>query len=166
MFKKSFLLLMLVLSACFASKNTGHHGPLIQLPGQETIEVSLAISDKEQQKGLSGLSSDAFGPKQGMLFYYQEDGERRFWMPDTYFDLDIFFLSQDLVVVDVSRDMAHHPGWKSPPEIAQTPPVVCRHVLELRSDSPLAKKIVIGSKLKWIYDVPLSEIKSSTRRLQ
>lgn len=138
----------------------------ISLPNGQTINLLLVITDREQTKGLSGIQQDDFDKDQGMFFFYLEPGLRSFWMPDTYFDLDIFFLDKNLKVIDIERNMPAHPGMKSPPPIAKTRTVFSRHVLEMRSDSPLAKEIKVGTKLKWISSWSLSEIESKIRQQQ
>ena len=55
------------------------------------IRTSLAIADKTKAQGLSGKRSSDFSQDQGMLFVFPKIGPRRFWMRDTYFNLDIIF---------------------------------------------------------------------------
>ncbi len=116
-------------------------------PRKESLRLRLALTDEENTQGLSGLPSQDFQTNDAMLFVYTEDGNRKFWMPDTYFSLDIFFLDAQLKVIDVDRDVPSHPGRNIPPEIATTRSIYSRHVLELRSDSSLAKAIQIGETL-------------------
>jgi hypothetical protein len=113
----------------------------------EKLTIYVVHSGEDHAKGLSGIRDKDFGPKEGMLFWYKTEGVRRFWMPDTYFDLDIFFLDKDFVVIDIERDVPHHPGKSENPPIYRTREISCRHVLELRADSPYAKKIKLGHKL-------------------
>jgi uncharacterized membrane protein (UPF0127 family) len=56
------------------------------------IKTKLAFTPSEQEQGLSGIRPENFNNDQGMLFFYLEDGEKLFWMPDTYFNLDLFYL--------------------------------------------------------------------------
>ena len=56
-----------------------------------TIDVALATTREEQTKGLSGIKSKQFKMTQGMLFVNREMAPRKFWMPDTFFNLDIIF---------------------------------------------------------------------------
>ena len=133
------------------------------LPNGEMIKIKLAITPKEQSKGLSGVSAHDYGKAEGMFFLYLKDGYRQFWMPDTYFDLDIIFLNKNLQVLEVIRKVPHHPGRETPPPIFKTKPVYCRYVLEIRADSPLATSIRKGVTLSWIGRQNLSEIESKIR---
>lgn len=126
------------------TKNT-----ILLTPKSQELRTELAISDSAQRQGLSGRQKGDFCLNCAMLFYYQQDSSKSFWMPDTYFPLDIFFLDQDLRIVEVERDMPAHPGREEPPSIARTSSIFARHVLEMRSDSPLAKELQKGMKLQF-----------------
>jgi uncharacterized membrane protein (UPF0127 family) len=76
-------------------------------------------------------------------------------MPDTYFDLDIFFLDKDLKILEVQRNVPHYPGRQNPSKIPRTKKVLSAHVLEMKSDSPLAKELKPGQTLKWSAKLPL-----------
>ena len=122
----------------------------------------MAISPKDQTRGLSGIRPKDFGNNEGMIFLYKDDGPKSFWMPDTYFHLEIIFLDKDLRVVHIERNVEPHPGRNEPPKIARTPTIHCRHVFEIKSSSPLAQKIKLGDKLKLTSSQSLAEIISDT----
>lgn len=118
------------------------------------IKVELALTDKAQTQGLSGRKEGSLKANQGMLFVYDDESYRSFWMPDTYFDLDIFFISKDFTILHVERNVPHHPGREEPPAIARTKSYKCKYVLEMDAASPLSKKLLVGQKLKWISPIP------------
>jgi uncharacterized membrane protein (UPF0127 family) len=132
----------------------------------ELIHVELAVSKKDQTLGLSGRKKGSLKENQGMLFLYKDKTLKSFWMPDTYFDLDIIFLDKNLKILNIQRKVRHHPGRKEPPAIARTPSVLSRHVLELAADSKLSKKLKVGEQLKWLGPVPLFEIISKIHHEQ
>ena len=136
----------------------------LALPSGKTIDIKLAVTLKEQQRGLSGVLPQNFSKKEGLFFFYLKDAYRSFWMPDTYFDLDIIFLNKNLKVLKILRKIPKHPGKETPPEIFKTGPIFCRHVLEMRADSPLAQEIHQGLTLNWIGRQSLSEIESKIRQ--
>ncbi len=151
---KPFLLMFLLLFGC-NSQNTSKRDPffeirkaVITLDSGENFDIDLSITHEEQIQGLSGILNQEYPNNKGMLFVNQTDSVKRFWMPDTYFDLDIFFLDNDLTVVGLNRNVPHHPGRLPDPPIALTDEFLCRHILELKSDSEAAKKIIVGTKLK------------------
>lgn len=144
-----FLLLPVILLAISATCPGKVDTPQLILPNKKSLNIVLAITMEDQMRGLSGIREGHFPSNKAMLFAYFEPGDRRFWMPDTYFDLDIFFLDENLKVIDVERNVRHHPGVNQPPPIAVTRNIYCHHVLEIASASPLAKDIQIGMKLEW-----------------
>ena len=116
----------------------------------------------KKNKGVSGFANQ-FKKDEGLLFFYSKKGERSFWMPDTYFPLDIFYLDKNLKILDIVRNLPSHPGFHEPPPIPRARTVISFHVLEMRSDSPLAKKLNHGDQLHWIAPISLSEIELKTR---
>ena len=121
----------------------------LTLPSGKKLKMDLALTKREKQKGVSGIQAKDFPDDRGLLFVYWNDEFRRFWMPDTHFDLDIFFLDKDLKIRDVERNVPHYPGWQNPSKIPQTRTILSAHVLEMKSASPLAKEIKPGDSLKW-----------------
>ncbi len=116
-------------------------------PSKERILLRLAITPEEQQKGLSGLRNHEFKENEGMLFIYENEGIRRFWMPDTYFNLDIYFLDKNFKIKYVEKNVPHHPGTAQPPPIYVTQSYKAWHVLELKTSSKISKKLKINDVL-------------------
>ena len=67
--------------------------------GPDTVEVELARTDTEREKGLMGRRDIPEGT--GMLFVFTDEEIRSFWMSDTHFDLDVGFLDANLRLFDV-----------------------------------------------------------------
>lgn len=118
-------------------------------PSGDKIKLRLALTPKAQSKGLSGLKPHEFGEDEGMLFVYEKSGPRRFWMPDTYFNLDIYFLDAQYKVVAVEKNVPFHPGRQEPPLIYQTKTYEAQHVLEMKSSSKISKKLKKGDRFKF-----------------
>jgi uncharacterized membrane protein (UPF0127 family) len=161
------LLITLLVASCLDDNNkratfnpNSYPQGKIKLTNGQELRTFVAKDVEKQTQGLSGVLKEDFEETEAMLFYYEEDGPRRFWMPDTYFNLDIFFLDKNLQVIDIERNMPAHPGRSEPPRISQTRTVKCRHVLELKSNSELSRAIKIGDQLTWTSEEgSLSEIK-------
>jgi len=104
-----------------ASTETGMR--TIQLAGQE-LRVSVVSTPETRARGLggrTGLASD-----EGMLFAFDSDAKYMFWMKDMLFSIDILWLSDDGVVVDIRENVSP----ATYPKIF-TPNVPARYVLEL-----------------------------------
>lgn len=139
----------------------------LTLSSGKKIQLFFAVNDDEQLRGLSGVLADEFADNQALLFLYPKEDTRRFWMPDTYFNLDIFFLDSQGKVKSISRNMMSHPGTTEiliP--IARTTAIICKDVLEMKSSSPYSKSIKVGDKLRWTLPSSLPETKSGTHRKQ
>jgi hypothetical protein len=129
-----------------------------------TIEATLAIDAKEQEMGLSGVKPEDFDESEGMFFFYTQDEERHFWMPDTYFELDLFYLDKDLKVIDIVRKLPYYIGRSNSELIPRARGVWCRHVLEMKSTSSIAQKINLGDRLIWKGKVTLEEAENMVKK--
>lgn len=138
----------------------------IENQSKDILNTKLAITDQEQTQGLSGIKPEEFGDSDAMLFFNLDETYRNFWMPDTYFNLDIFFLDKELKVLAVERNVKFHPGRDNPELIPRTGKYFCRHVLEMKSSSPISAKILVGEKLNWMSHPSLSQTESSIRHLK
>ncbi|MDP6294116.1 MAG: DUF192 domain-containing protein [Candidatus Woesearchaeota archaeon] len=65
------------------------------------IEVELAITSMEQTKGL--MFRDGLAPDKGMLFVFDHEETRAFWMKNVKFPIDIIFMNANWEVVDIQQ---------------------------------------------------------------
>jgi uncharacterized membrane protein (UPF0127 family) len=156
----SLTLLFITLMACQSESERTTWPKEVELttPAGEAIKTTLAVTMAEQERGLSGVLSSDFNDDQGMLFFYLADEEKHFWMPDTYFDLDIIFLDKDLKVLDVIRKLPHYKGRANPELIPRARGVWARHALEMKASSSIADKIKVGDQLKWKAPLTITEL--------
>lgn len=76
--------------------------------GSKTFEVEIADTATKRREGLSNIRS--LDEDEGMLFVYDEVQEFvEFTMKDTDIDLDIIFIDEEGVVVNVEHAKAHDP---------------------------------------------------------
>jgi uncharacterized membrane protein (UPF0127 family) len=156
-------ILVLVFAAMLLSCSEKNYPSVDKLPRNaeltlfsgRQLKIDLALSVSEQRRGVSGIKDKDFANDRGILFVYWGYAQRQFWMPDTYFDLDIFFLDKDLKILEVERNVPHYPGRQNPSKIPRTKKVLSAHVLEMKSDSTLAKELKPGHTLKWSAKLPL-----------
>jgi uncharacterized protein len=158
--------LLLVLFACQSESriSSNQQRPLksIELitPSGDVVRTRLAYDSKAQEQGLSGLKPEDFKDDEGMLFFYLADDERHFWMPDTYFDLDLFYLDKELKIIDVIRKLPFYVGRSHLDLVPRARGVWCRHTLEMKSTSSIAQRLKMGDTLKWKADISLEETES------
>lgn len=69
----------------------------------DTYKVLIAQTEEEKEQGLQGVES--LEPDEGMLFDYSEElpTELSFWMKDTLIPLDIIFINEKGIVIEVSE---------------------------------------------------------------
>ncbi len=160
------LFLLCALAACQSESRSGKSAQRIELltPSGDVIQTTLVVSASDQEKGLSGKRDDEFGADEGMLFFYLNEDERHFWMPDTYFDLDLFYMDKDLRITEIIRRLQHYVGRANPDLIPRARGVWARHVLEMKSTSAVAQRLKTGDVLKWQGTDSLKETEERLRR--
>jgi len=151
------LLLLLTLWACQSESRNSTNSLKLKAPSGELIKTRLVYTPRDMEQGLSGTKPDQFAEDEGMLFFYMADDEKNFWMPDTYFDLDLIYLNHDLIINDIIRKLPHYTGRSNPDLIPRARNVYARHVLEMKATSPISAKLKVGDKLEWISSQSLGE---------
>lgn len=144
-----FLLILGTSLSCESDSDTASHikkykARTLTLPSGEVAKIYVAESVDEQKRGLSKIKPSHLKYNEGMLFPGTVLKPRQFWMPEVYFDLDLFFLSKDFYVLDVHRSLKSHKTREPEGDVPRSKTVISVHVLELKSSSPLAKKIEHG----------------------
>lgn len=144
------LSLFFPLSSCLSSHPLEHlPKKYLSLPTGEKLTTYIAKSPKELQKGLSGIRDHQLKNNEALFFYYDKTEYRSFWMPNTYFDLDLFFLNENLVITHIVRKLTHYPSTDYSKKVPRTPMIKSRHVLEIKAKSELAQSLKKNMQLKW-----------------
>jgi len=153
-----FLGLLAHFTGCNASTSKhlkSYQKGVMTLPNGESFLVYIAKTSAQQKLGLSKIKAEDFSINEGMLFPEEKMFMRQFWMPETHFDLDVFFLNEDYYVLDIHRGLRHNSNpiksYRDRQNTSFSKKVFSQHVLELRSDSAFAKKIRPGMLLKFKY---------------
>ncbi|MCD4749763.1 MAG: DUF192 domain-containing protein [Thermoanaerobaculales bacterium] len=122
--------------------------PKAVLPDGLSVTLELAISNDEIAQGLmyrSSLASD-----RGMLFLLRHERAPSFWMKNTLIPLDIVFLDQRGVVVDVTHDARPCKADPCPKYVSKSPATA---VLELPSGTAKTHGLEEGARIEFA-DVP------------
>jgi uncharacterized membrane protein (UPF0127 family) len=69
--------------------------------GSDTVVAEVARTPAERQQGLMGRQDVPEGT--GMLFVFEDEAIRSFWMRDTPVALDIAYLNSDLRIVTIRQ---------------------------------------------------------------
>lgn len=85
------------------AENSSGRQEISVLTGDSSVNVSVEIanSKSERRKGL--MYRRELGLNEGMLFVFENEDSRSFWMKNTYIPLDIVFLDSDGVVLNVEE---------------------------------------------------------------
>ena len=70
--------------------------------GPAELGVEIADTPEEHTQGLMNRESLADG--EGMLFVFDSDSQRSFWMKNTLIPLDMIFVNSSLDIVSISED--------------------------------------------------------------
>ena len=116
---------------------------LVVLMPRGALQVEVADTHASRELGLSGR--EKMGNDEGLLFVFDEPGRYGFWMKDMKFPLDIIWINQNGVVVDIERKVTPESYLKKKTFINKSEAI---YVLEINAG--LAEKfgLYLGSKVK------------------
>jgi hypothetical protein len=69
--------------------------------GNDTVNAEVARTSQERSKGLMDRREVPDGT--GMLFVFEREANRAFWMEDTLVSLDIAFLDSSMNIIDIQQ---------------------------------------------------------------
>ena len=121
--------------------------PLVIL-GDAVYLVDLALTGEERGQGLSGRPN--LGTDQGMLFVYDDDAPRAFWMPNMHFPLDMVWINSECTVSGVTSNVPNPPLETPRNELPRYPsgdPV--RFVLEINAGQAALTGISFGTSVEF-----------------
>lgn len=114
----------------------------IDVNGNEvtTIDVAVADDDESRTQGLmdvTDLPEDA-----GMLFIFDENRERNFWMANTPLSLDILFVNEDYEIVRIHQNTTPYSQDSIPSEEP------AKYVVEVNAGFTLRHDITEGATIR------------------
>ncbi len=105
------------------------------------IEVELAQDDSKRQLGL--MYRDKLGENQGMLFIFEGDDSRAFWMKNTVLPLDMIFVNSKDEIVTIHKNTTPY----SEQSYASSKPA--RFVIEVNAGYTDRHKVSVGDHIVW-----------------
>ncbi|MBN1607466.1 MAG: DUF192 domain-containing protein [Polyangiaceae bacterium] len=112
----------------------------LEAPGQPTVSVELTRTPSERARGLmyrTQLDQDS-----GMLFSWENEEQRTFWMHNTCIPLDMLFLAADATIVGILEQV---PTLNDDARSVGCP---AAHVLELNAGWSRAHGVRPGQKVR------------------
>ena len=67
-------------------------------------ELSLDIADNEQKRSYGLMNREDMKSNSGMLFIWKDRQIRNFWMKNTHFNLDLFFLNNQGEIIEIYKN--------------------------------------------------------------
>ena len=67
-------------------------------------ELSLEIADNEQKRLYGLMNREEMKSNSGMLFIWKDRQIRNFWMKNTHFNLDLFFLNNQGEIIEIYKN--------------------------------------------------------------
>jgi uncharacterized membrane protein (UPF0127 family) len=143
------LILLLVLGVLFLALGCDGEGseeqaafPTAILPDGWAVQVRLATTPEEQERGL--MFVEHLPDDRGMLFIYEADGIRTFWMRNCKLPLDLIWVSDNGSVVDITPDTPPCPGDPCP---TYSPGRPARYTLEVRAGLAAEHGVQVGDQI-------------------
>ena len=108
----------------------------------KTLDIEIARTDYETQTGL--MSRKSMEEHQGMLFIFQEEQPRSFYMKNTEFSLDIIYINKKKKVVSIKKNTIPYDKNSLP----SGKPVL--YVLEIKAGLSDRWGIENGDSVRWL----------------
>lgn len=106
-----------------------------------TTDVEVAQEDSKRQLGL--MYRDRIGENQGILFVFEDDEPRSFWMKNTVLPLDMIFVNGRNEIVTIHKNTTPY----SEQSYASTKPA--KYVVEVNAGFSDRHKISVGDRIAW-----------------
>ncbi len=130
------LVIFLLLAGCARS------GPSVVLKGQRFF---VEVADAPGERNLGLMFREHLEPDAGMLFVFEAEAPRAFWMKNTRIPLDILYFNARLVLVSLQR---HVPPCRADPCPNYPSAKPAKYVLELNAGTADRLRVEPGDSLK------------------
>ncbi len=108
-------------------------------------EFTLELADTPRKQRLGYMFRERIGPREGMLFLFDDVDAHSIWMKNCVVPLDILWLDEGFRVLHQVRDAQPCPAGGPCPSMV--PPVMSRYVLELSAGAAASAAIENGDRL-------------------
>ena len=115
-----------------------------QTPKQDfiaAIDVELAQDDSKRQIGL--MYRDKLAENQGMLFIFEGDDTRAFWMKNTVLSLDMIFVNSKDEIVTIHKNTT---PYSEQSYVSSKP---AQFVIEVNAGYTDRHKVSVGDRIVW-----------------
>lgn len=144
-----FVLISFLCASGFASEFSKKK---IQI-GKKSLEVEVEIADTDQLQAQGLMFRKKMDADSGMLFVFDDEQTRSFWMKNTLIDLSIGYFNKDKKLIDI-QDMAATSSimQQSLPTYVSKSPAM--YALEMNKGWYKKNKIKVGASFKYVPPGP------------
>lgn len=107
------------------------------------VKVEIADDNEEREKGL--MFREKLNENEGMLFVFEDESYRAFWMKNTLIPLDMIFINGNFEIVDIKNANPCREGQC----VLYKPSKPAKYVLEAGAGFAGKNSISIGDKVAW-----------------
>lgn len=132
---------ILIISSVMVSGQS--YRPEVVFTGHDGAVVSVAIADTAYKQAVGLMNRRSLPADQGMLFIFNRDQPRGFWMKDTYIPLDQVYINSQGMIVDIHKNAR-------PLDTAMYMSKSCRYVVEVNGGYCDRHGIDIGDRVRII----------------
>src|SRR3989344_4796204 len=139
------ILILLVISLVFVigcRDNSGYNKACFN---SKCIELEVMRTLEEKQNGL--MFRESLDYNKGLLFLYEEEGERNFWMKNVKFPIDIIFLDKDDKIIHIETNV---PSCLEDPCPIYSPNRKALNVIEVNSGFTIENNINVGDMVGFV----------------
>ncbi|MBI1936316.1 DUF192 domain-containing protein [Candidatus Woesearchaeota archaeon] len=97
---RKILIIFLIIFLISCTKNSNE---ILINNGQKIIKINVEIADDENERNNGLMFRKELDKDSGMLFTFNDEDYRTFWMKDTLIPLDIIFINKDWKIIDIKN---------------------------------------------------------------
>ena len=112
--------------------------------GNEKIKIDIEIADTEYKRQLGLMNRKSMEENEGMLFIFNEERFRSFWMLNTLISLDIMFVNKEKRIVTIHKNTTPLSQQSYP----SSEPAI--YVVEVVGGFSDKNNILPGDKINWM----------------
>ena len=143
------LLVVAALGGCEGSSDEASSQASVRIGGEVSYTVDVADEAEERYQGLSGRK--AMAGDEGMLFIFEEEAQRQFWMKEMQFPLDIIWIDGQCRLIDVAADVPIPPSNAESGDIPRVQsPSPTKYVLELNAGEWASAGLSAGDRIEFL----------------